>query len=160
MALLRRQVSRRLGGPITPAKAKRMLGVATVMAPLLAPYLLAAAGATRQRWDAMRAYRLGVTPEQLAGFSGPGGGLHARISGLARSLAELREGGEARATTAAHRFAVRSEPRLADLAAAVRAAEQMPAPRRRVAHRAVSAELDGIERELLVHLGVAGSPHG
>src|SRR2546421_5437880 len=112
---------RRLGGPLTPAKAKRMLGVAKVMAPLLAPYALAAAAVARQRWDAARAYRLGVAPEQLAAFSGPGGGLHARISGLATALAELRTAGEARTGRAEQRFVQQNEPRLADLAAAVRA---------------------------------------
>ena len=142
-------------GPLTPARAKRMIGLAKVVAPLLAPYALVAAGVARQRWDALRAYRLGVTPDELAGFTGPGGALHARLSGLATALVELRQGPEARDTTAARRFAVQNEPRLADLAAAVRAAEQMPGARRRAAHRAISGELDRIEQELLVHLGVA-----
>ena len=145
---------RRPAGPMTPARAKRMLQVATVIAPLLAPYAIAAAGAARQRWDEARAFRLGVTPERLAAFSGPGGGLHARISGLAAALAELRAGGEARTSAETVRFAERTEPRLTELAAAVRAAEQMPGGRRRVVHRAVSAELDRIDQQLLDHLGV------
>jgi hypothetical protein len=37
---------------------------------------------------------------------------------------------------------------------AVRAAEQMPAARRRAAFRAIGGELDGIELTLLDHLGV------
>ncbi len=145
---------RRLRGPMTPAKAKRVLQVATVIAPLLVPYAVAAAGAARQRWDVARAFQLGVTPEQLAGFSGPGGGLQARISGLAIALAELRAGGETPASAEAVRFAEQTGSRLAELAAAVRAAEQMPGRRRRVVHRAVSTELDGIDRRLLERLGV------
>jgi hypothetical protein len=135
---------------MTPAKAKRMLKIATAIAPLLAPYAIAAAGVARQRWDAARAFQLGVTPEQLAQFSGPGGGLHARISGLATALAELRTGGEPGAVE----FVGRTEPRLAELAAAVRAAEQMPGRRRKVVHRAISTELDAIDRQLLERLGV------
>jgi len=56
--------------------------------------------------------------------------------------------------TASRRFARETRPRLEDLALAVRAAEQMPPQRRRVAHKAVSAELDRVELTLLDHLGV------
>ena len=83
-----------------------------------------------------------------------GGALHARIDQLATSLDDLDDGTEAHATTASRRFARENRPRLEDLALAVRAAEQMPPQRRRVAHRAVSAELDRIELTLLDHLGV------
>jgi hypothetical protein len=141
-------------GPLTPARAKRMIGVGRVVLPLLAPYALAAAGVARARWDAYRAARLGVTPMQLNAYSGPGGALHARIDRLAESMNALDDGTEAYSTTAARRFAVDTRPRLADLAVAVRAAEQMPAQRRRTAHRAVGEELDRIELMLLRHLGV------
>jgi hypothetical protein len=47
-----------------------------------------------------------------------------------------------------------TRPRLANLAVAVRAAEQMPTPRRRTTYRAIGAELDRIEIGLLGHLGV------
>ena len=55
--------------------------------------------------------------------------------------------------------ATRSSPpgagtRWPQLAAAVRAAERMPSARRKAAHKAVAAELDRIERELLRRLGV------
>jgi hypothetical protein len=40
------------------------------------------------------------------------------------------------------------------LATAVRAAERMPSARRRPAHRAVAADLDQLEADLLRHLGV------
>jgi Family of unknown function (DUF6474) len=152
------QAGRNVGrgrGPMTPARAKRMIGLGRVVLPLLAPYALAAAGVARARWDAYRAARLGVTPMQLNAYSGPGGALHARIDRLAESLNALDDDTEAYATTAARRFAVETRPRLADLAVAVRAAEQMPAQRRRTAHRAVGDELDRIELALLRHLGVA-----
>jgi Family of unknown function (DUF6474) len=135
------------------AQAKRLIGVGTTVVPLLAPYALAAATAARGRWDAHRAARLGVTTDQLTAFSGPGGALHARLSHLAEALAKLDDGkGPAAA------FAVDTQPRLADLALAVRAAEQMPSARRRTAFRSISGELDGIELTLLGHLGVTARP--
>ena len=145
---------RRGRGPMTPARARRMIGLGKVVLPLLAPYALAAAGVARAQWDAYRAARLGVTPMQLNAYSGRGGALHARIDQLASALGDLDDGAEAHATTAARRFARETRPRLEDLALAVRAAEQMPPQRRRVAHRAVSAELDRVELTLLDHLGV------
>jgi hypothetical protein len=133
--------------PLSSAQAKRLIGVGTTLAPLLAPYVLAAATSARGRWDAHRAARLGVSTDQLTAFSGPGGALHARLSHLAEALPKL-DGGPA--TT----FATETRPRLADLSVAVRAAEQMPSSRRRAAFKAISGELDGIELTLLGHLGV------
>ncbi|WP_300008491.1 DUF6474 family protein [Pseudonocardia sp.] len=139
--------------PLTGKQAKRMIGVGTAVAPLLAPYALAAAGAIRGAWDQHRAARLGVDPERLGAYAGPGGALHARLSRMAEALTELEEGSPA--TGAARRFAEDTRPRLADLAVAVRAAEQMPTARRRTAYRAIGGQLDVIEVELLTHLGVA-----
>jgi hypothetical protein len=147
---------RRARKPLTAARAKRMIGVGKAVAPLLAPYALAAAAVARARWDAHRAARLGVEPGQLAAYSGPGGALHARLSRMAEALDRLESGAEAHATGAARRFAVDTRPRLADLAVAVRAAEQMPTPRRRTAYRSIGAELDRLEIALLNHLGVRG----
>ena len=117
--------------PMTKARAKRLIGVGVAVAPLLAPYALAAAGAVRGTWDNYRAGRLGVTTDKLAEFTGPGGG------GAARAFAE------------------QARPRLVELATAVRAAEQMPSTRRRTAFKAIAAELDGIEQGVLMHLGIA-----
>lgn len=142
-------MSRRERKELTAKRAKRLIGVGTVVAPLLAPYALAAAGAVRSRWDARRAAALGVTPEQLVSFATRGGQLHARLSRVAEALATLDEG-----TPAARRFAADVRPRLSVLAVAVRAAEQMPTSRRRTAFKAVGAELDRIEADLLTHLGV------
>jgi Family of unknown function (DUF6474) len=148
------ELARRNRKPLTVSRAKRMIGVGKAVAPLLAPYALAAAGVARARWDAYRAARLGVEPGQLAAFSGPGGALHARLSRLAEALDRLDSMAEARATNAAGRFTADTRPRLADLAVAVRAAEQMPASRRRTAFRAIGRELDRLETELLAHLGI------
>lgn len=138
--------------PMTPARARRLIGVGRAVLPLLAPYALAAAGIARAQWDARRAARLGVTPSRLNAYSGRGGALHARIDRVAEALGALDAGADGDAT---RRFVDENRPRLADLAVAVRAAEQMPAQRRRTAHRAIGAELDRIELALLDHLGVA-----
>jgi hypothetical protein len=148
-------LARRSRQPLTASRAKRMIGVGKAVAPLLAPYALAAAGVARSRWDAHRAARLGVEPGQLAAYAGPGGALHARLSRVAEALTELDSGDEAHAAGAARTFAADTRPRLADLAVAVRAAEQMPTGRRRTAYRAIGSELDRIEVDLLAHLGVA-----
>jgi hypothetical protein len=142
--------------PLTAARAKRMIGVGKAVAPLLAPYALAAAGVARERWDAYRAARLGVEPGQLSAYTGPGGALHARLSRMAEALDELESGADSHGSGAARRFAAETRPRLADLAVAVRAAEQMPASRRRTAYRSIGAELDRLEITLLHHLGVRG----
>jgi len=137
---------------ITPANAKRAIGVAKVVVPVVAPFAIKAAGYARHRWDTARARRLGVAVEALPSFSGKGATLHARLSRLATSLHELAQRREQDAE-----FVQSTEGRLADLAAAMRAAELMPAARRRAAHKAVAAEVDVLEAELLRRLGVTGS---
>ena len=133
-----------------------MIGVSKAVAPLLAPYALAAASVARSRWDAYRAARLGVQPDQLSAYAGPGGALHARLSRVAEALTQLDTGVEvAQATDAGRAFVAATRPRLADLSVAVRAAEQMPSSRRRAAYRAIGGELDRIETDLLTHLGVS-----
>ncbi|HEY2206521.1 MAG TPA: DUF6474 family protein [Pseudonocardia sp.] len=144
---------------VTPSNAKRAIAVGKVLAPVLAPIAMRAAAVARGAWDERKARRLGVAPGELKNFSGKGGALHARIAGVGGSLAELRAGSHG--VTAGERaaevnaFVAGAEPRLVDLSAAVRAAELMPADRRRAAHRAVSAELDQLEPQLLRLLGVS-----
>jgi hypothetical protein len=140
----------------TPGKAKNAVAVAKIVGaavlPVVTPYLAQTAGTVRDRWDRIRARRLGVPVDELARFSGRGGGLHARLAGAATALTDLRgkPGSSASDTT----FADTTETRLRQLTAAVRASERMPTARRRAAHRAVAAELDQIEESLLHRLGV------
>ena len=101
-----------------------------------------------------RAARLGVQPDQLSAYAGPGGALHARLSRVAEALTELESGTQVQPTDAGRAFVAATRPRLADLSVAVRAAEQMPSSRRRAAYRAIGGELDRIETDLLTHLGV------
>ena len=148
MGLLRRSGERK---PLTAKRVKRMIGIGTAVAPLVAPYALAAAGVVRGRWDAYRAARLGVPADQLAAFVGPGGSLHARLSRAAATLTELE-------APAKDPFVADTQRRLTELSLAVRAAEQMPASRRRTAYRAIGDELDQIEEALLARLGIRTQP--
>lgn len=136
---------------LSKGRIKNLLRVARVVAPVVAPYALQAASAARQGYDQYRARRLGVAVADLSSFSGRGGALHARIAGLTGVLRDLSEQSTDDADAA---FAERTGKRLAELTAAVRAAERMPTSRRRVTHRAVAKELDVLESDLLRRLGV------
>jgi hypothetical protein len=142
---------------ITPGKAKNAIAVAKVVAPavlpLITPYVIKTAGAVRDRLDRYRARRLGVPVDDLAQYSGRGGALHARISGAAAAITELRERADSSGSSD-HGFADQSETTLRQLAAAVRAAKRMPGPRRRAAQRAIATELDDLEERILHRLGV------
>src|SRR5699024_1516805 len=140
----------------TPGRARNAVSVARVVVPaalpVLAPVAVRAAGAAREAYDQYRARKLGVDVERLAEYSGHGAGLHARIAGVSDGLVSLRDSGgtDAADDTA---FIQRSGETLRQLSATVRAAERMPGVRRNAAHRAVSAELDQLESELLRRLG-------
>ncbi|GAA2665695.1 MULTISPECIES: DUF6474 family protein [Actinosynnema] len=135
---------------ITPSGAKNLVGVAKIVVPallpVLAPLAARAASAAGDRYDRYRAARLGVDVDRLAEYSGRGARLHARISNAGEALSGLVESDAG--------YAQRCGQRLAQLQAAVRASEGMPAPRRKAAHRAVAADLDAVEGELLKRLGV------
>lgn len=135
---------------LTSAQTRRVLAVGKAVVPLLLPYGIAAAGVARASYDTYRSRRLGVPADQLGRYTGRGGALHARLSRAGEALTEVETTGDA----AGRAFAKETRPRLADLALAVRAAEQMPSARRRTAFRAVAGELDRVEDRLLAHLGL------
>ena len=147
---------RKGGFRFTPGRARNIIGVVRVVAPavvpIVAPFALKAAAAARDGLDRYRARRLGVDVSQLAEYTGRGGALHARLVGADQSLSELESSGSA--TPEDREFAAHARTTLAKLTAAVRAAERMPAARRKAAQQAVSGELDPIERELLQRLGL------
>lgn len=142
-------------GRITPGNAKKVVGIAKIAGPALAPFALKAARGARERLDRSRARKLGVPVEELGRFTGRGAALHARIAGDTNALQDLRDQApDNEAQLIAERYAKKTEQRLTQLTSAVRAAERMPAQRRKSTHRSVDNELDHIESELLDKFGV------
>ncbi|SFT71027.1 hypothetical protein SAMN04487904_106103 [Actinopolyspora lacussalsi subsp. righensis] len=144
-------------GRITPGNARKAVGVVRVIGPALAPYAAQAASAARDTYERARARRLGVSVTEVDRFSGRGAALHARIAGDSTALRDLREREQQdRSGTEVTRFVDSAQRRLSELASAVRAAERMPAGRRRSAYRAVRGELGRIEDDLLRRFRVEG----
>lgn len=142
----------REGKLLSPGRIRRLLTVARLLAPVLVPLIYRAATTARGLLDERRADRLGVPLSQLGQFSGQGGALSARISGAERTLVSVAEQNPKDAET--KQFVSAITARLTDLAAAVTAAENMPAGQRRAAHTAIADQLDGIDADLMARLGV------
>lgn len=143
----------REGKLLSPTRIRRVLTVSRLLAPILAPIIYRAAIAARGLIDQRRADQLGVPLAQIGQFSGHGAQLSARIAGAEKSLRTVQERKPKDAET--KQFVAAISERLADLSAAVTAAEHMPAARRRAAHSAISAQLDGIEADLMARLGLS-----
>lgn len=156
MALGKRAAKDEKPPRITPGKAKNAVAVTKILGaavlPVVTPYLTKTAGTVRDRWDRLKARRLGVGVDDLHQYTGRGGGLHARLAGVANALTELRTRPGASAGDVS--WAESTETKVRQLTAAVRAAERMPGTRRKAAHKAVAAELDHIEDAVLHRLGV------
>ncbi|ABL06897.1 DUF6474 family protein [Mycobacterium ulcerans] len=143
----------REGKFLSPARIRRTLTVSRLLAPILAPVMYRAAIAARGLLDQRRADQLGVPLAQIGQFSGHGAQLSARVSGCERSLRIVQEKKPKDAETKQVVSAI--SERLCELSAAITAAENMPAQRRRAAHSAISSQLDGIEEDLVARLGLA-----
>ena len=142
----------REGKLLSPTRIRRLLTVSRLLAPILTPLIYRAAMAARAMVDQRRADRLGIPLAQIGQFSGQGAELSARIAGSEKSLRMVQEKKPKDAET--KQFVVAISERLNDLSAAVTAAENMPAVRRRTAHGAISSQLDGIEADLMARLGL------
>jgi len=142
----------REGKLLAPGRIRRTLTASRLLAPVVVPVAYRAAMAARGVVDERRADRLGVPLTQLGQFSGTGGRLAARISGAGQSLALVDQNNPDDAENL--RFVAAINDRLAALAAAVPAVENMPGPRRRAAQTSIADQLDGIEADILARLGV------
>lgn len=143
----------REGALFSPTRIRRVLTVSRLLAPVLVPLAYRAAIAARGLIDARRADRLGVPLAQIGQFSGHGARLSARIAGAEQTLATVAAKNPTDDET--KRFAAAISERLGELSAAVTAAENMPATRRRSAHANISEQLDGIDADLMARLGLA-----
>ncbi|MCV7226189.1 DUF6474 family protein [Mycolicibacterium komossense] len=140
------------GKLLSPARIRRAMTVSRLLAPVLVPIVYRAATTARGMLDERRAERLGVPLSQVGQFSGHGGPLSARIAGAERSLRGVADKKPKDPETKL--FVAALTGRLTDLAAAVTAAESMPATRRRAAHAAIAEQLDGVDADLMARLGV------
>ncbi|MGD1240088.1 DUF6474 family protein [Mycobacterium seoulense] len=143
----------REGKILSPTRIRRTLTVSRLLAPILTPLIYRAAVSARALIDQRRADRLGIPLAQIGQFSGHGAELSARIAGAEKSLRAVQDKKPKDAET--KQFVSAITERLADLSAAVTAAENMPAARRRAAHAAIAAQLDGIEADLMARLGLS-----
>jgi len=142
----------REGKILSPTRIRRTLTASRLLAPILAPVIYRAAISARALVDQRRADQLGIPLAQIGQFSGHGAQLSARIAGAEKSLRTVQDRKPKDAET--KQFVSAITERLADLSAAVTAAENMPAARRRPAHAAISSQLDGIEADLMARLGL------
>jgi Family of unknown function (DUF6474) len=142
----------REGRLLSPTRIRRLLTVTRLLAPIVVPLIYRACVTARGVLDERRAVRLGVPLSHVGHFSGYGARLSARIAGAEQSVRLVLEKKPKDAET--KQFAAAVTERLADLSAAVTAAENMPASRRRAAHAAIAEQLDGIDADLLARLGL------
>lgn len=141
------------GKLFSPTRIRRILTVSRLLAPIVVPVGYRVAIAVRGLVDQRRADQLGVPLAQIGQFSGHGGRLSARIAGAEQSLRTVQENKPKDAETT--QFVTAISGRLTDLSAAVTAAENMPATRRRAAHAAISRQLDEIDADLMARLGLS-----
>lgn len=126
-------------GKISARKLTKWAGTARVALPIALPLVYRGVTAGREQLVAANARKLGVTPDQLAEFSGHGAPLKARIQGVRSNLedASLMPG-----------FVRDVNDRLDELGAAVNNAEYMtPEPRRR-AHDSISRDIDQVTQQI------------
>jgi hypothetical protein len=142
----------REGKLLSPTRIRRVLTVSRLLAPILTPVIYRLAMAARAIIDQRRADQLGIPLAQIGQFSGHGAQLSARIAGAEKSLRMVQDKRPKDAET--KQFVSAITERLSDLSAAVTAAENMPAARRRAAHAAISSQLDGIEADVMARLGL------
>ncbi|MCV7382315.1 DUF6474 family protein [Mycolicibacter longobardus] len=145
----------REGRLLSPARIRRTLVVSRMLAPIVVPLVYRAAMAIRGLIDEQRAERLGVPLARVGEFAGTGKNearLSARIAGAEKTLRLVQDRKPKDSET--KQFVAAINERLSDLATAVTAIETMPGDRRRVASASISAQLDGIDADLMARLGL------
>jgi len=142
----------REGKLLSPTRIRRLLTVSRLLAPIVVPLAYRVAIAARGLIDQRRADQLGVPLAQIGQFSGHGGRLSARVAGAEQSLRTVQDKNRKDAET--KQFVTAISERLTDLSAAITAAENMPGPRRRAAHAAISRQLAEVDADLMARLGL------
>jgi hypothetical protein len=133
-----------------PKTLRRLLLAAKVVGPVVAASAMKTSTGVRGVLDDRRARQLGVPIEDVAAYKGPTGTVQARITGLTKAIDELRARRGTDQTVA--RFTGTTTARLAELSAASTATLSMPSSTRKAALRAISADLDQLDAELMTFL--------
>ena len=133
-----------------PKTLRRLLLAAKIIGPAVAAGAMKTSTGVRGALDDRRARQLGVPVEDVAAYKGPTGTVQARIVGLSTAVDDLRS--RRGSDPKINRFAGSSTSRLAELSAAATATMSMPSPTRRAALRAISADLDQLDAELMTFL--------
>ena len=136
---------------LSPARVRRFLTVARMLAPIVVPIVYRASVGARAQITALTANRAGVSPDVLRQFSGHGASLSARIASSRSTVAKLAEQDS---SAEGKQFVAAMTQRLDNLAVAVDAAESMPTAQRRTAHQSIDSELTAIDADVLARLGV------
>ncbi len=133
-----------------PKTLRRLLLAAKVVGPAVAAGALKTTTTVRGALDDRRARQLGVPIDDVALYKGPAGQVQARITGLTKAVNDLRDrrGGD----QGVARFVSTSGIRLQELSAAVAATHSMPAATQKSAVRAIAADLDQLDAELMTFL--------
>ena len=131
-------------------KVKSWIGGGRILIPVLVPLAYRAITGLQQRNLDGKAKKFGVTSGDAARFQGYGAPLRARIEATRESLKALDKSN----APAAKGFIKDANSRLDLLAEAVASAEKMTPDQRRRAHQSMTAELDGLDRQIITELGV------
>jgi Family of unknown function (DUF6474) len=140
------------GRLLSPTRIRRTLTVTRLLAPIVVPIAYRVAISARAWLDERRADRVGIALGELGKFSSHGARLSGRSAAAEQSVRMVAEKNPKDAET--KQFVAAITGRLKDLSGAISAAESMPPARRRAAHAAIAAELDGIDADLLARLGL------
>lgn len=139
LQLARTEYKKRKAGKFNVGNVTRYANAARIAVPILLPLVYRGVTQARDSVTQNKAKRAGVSPEQLAQFSGHGAELHARIEGIRSSL----EG-----TALSSGFKRDAQARLDELRSATDNAEFMTAEQRRRAHHAINSDIDKLTAEI------------
>lgn len=126
-------------GRVNSKNMARWTGVARLALPMLIPVFYRAITSAREQLVSAKASRVGVSPEQLAQYSGHGAELKARIHGVRQTV---EQGNHPTG------FTLDVKDRLDTLTTAVDNAEFMTSDQRRRAHSSISNDLGSITQEI------------
>ena len=139
MKMAKKELEKLREGHFNAGKVKRYAGAMRTAAPLVLPLVYRALVGLKSEKEKRKAHKAGVSPAEMASFSGYGAPLKARTAGIRKSLkgVDLPNG-----------FKRDVRERLEEVDAAIDNAEFMTEQQRRRAHKTISAEIDSVTAEV------------